>query len=309
MVPQSPRSPGFNVRAKGWFLTYPRCSASKEEVLAALKKKGKVIKQIVVSRELHEDGHPHVHVYLYLEDRFNCKSAAFWDILGYHGNYQAAKSLKAVQNYIKKDGDFVQEGIDYVQEVKAISNHRAILGKRFLDGEDPLEVIQENPELFFMAASIKVNLAAIDSWRKPTLSRCTGFIPNTWGQILTIQPSCVKQRHYWFWSSGPNMGKTNFLKAIAKDYPSFWYSCAEPFQTSSPHAQFVLIDEYSRGILTVTQLNQMCDGTYQYPVKGSSSFSLPDSIIMVCGNKSPLEIYSEEHHELIKARFIINCIG
>jgi len=29
----------FNINAKGWFLTFPRCSLTKEEVMAALKDK------------------------------------------------------------------------------------------------------------------------------------------------------------------------------------------------------------------------------------------------------------------------------
>jgi hypothetical protein len=50
----------------------------------------------------------------------------------------------------------------------------------------------------------------------------------------------------------------------------------------------------------------MCDGTYPYPVKGSTSFALPNSIVLICGNKNPLDIYQDPvHQDLIKARFTI----
>lgn len=296
----------FSITAKGWFLTYPKCSLTKEEVLKALKEKRDGLNQVVVARELHEDGQPHIHAYLYYKDRFSCKNERFFDIDSFHPNVQSAKSLRAVQAYIKKDGDFIQEGIDYASELTAIQDHKAVLGKRFLDGEDPVQILQENPALFFDLQKIENSLTIWKKWQVPVLPRCSGFIPNSFGHILTV--STCKQRHYWFWSESPNKGKTTFLKSIQESFPSLWYSWTEKYQSPSPQSQFVLLDEYSIGHLTVTQLNMMCDGTYQYPVKGSSPFSLPGSIVLVCGNRSPMEIYDSKHHDLIKARFQIHCL-
>jgi hypothetical protein len=116
-----------------------------------------------------------------------------------------------VQAYIKKDGDFIQEGIDYASELTAIQDHKAVLGKRFLDGEDPVQILQENPALFFELQKIENALTIWKKWQVPVLPRCSGFIPNSFGQILTV--SACKQRHYWFWSESPNKGKTTFLKS------------------------------------------------------------------------------------------------
>nr|WPR18792.1 MAG: hypothetical protein [Crogonang virus 111] len=297
----------FRIDAKGWFLTYPQCSLHKEEVLATLKMLRPGLKQVLVSSELHSDGHPHLHCYLYYETKWSCRNEKYFDIQGFHPNIQAAKSLKAVELYIKKDGDFIQEGMDYKHELQARQSHQAVLGKRFLDGEDTLTILESTPELFFQLDKIERCVAILKGLKKPTLPRCTGFIPNT----ITTEPlivSDIKQRHYWFWSELPNKGKTTFLSSIQASFPSLWYDKAQKFQTASPTAQFVLLDEYSTGHLTVTSLNEMCDGKYLYPVKGSPSFTLDMPILLVCGNKSPLEIYHDpKHHELIKARFnIIN---
>lgn len=302
--PPSPRR--FRIQSKGWFLTYPKCSLTKEEVLQALKAKRPGLTQVIVSRELHEDGTPHLHCYLYYDKQVSISNERYFDLGSFHPNVQSAKSLRAVQAYIKKDGDFIQEGIDYAANIAAITDHRAYLGKRLIDGESLTDLTKEFPQLLFRYKNLKENVAAFRADQVPNLPRCTGFIPNTFGLIM---PLCSeKKRHYWFWSPCPNKGKTLFLLAIREQFPSLWYSWRESFQTPAPHAQFVLLDEYTTGHLTVTQLNMMCDGTYQYPVKGSDSFSLPGSILLICGNKSPLDIYSEEHHELLKARFIINCL-
>jgi len=306
MLQENPGSRKFRVDSKGWFLTYPKCALTKEEVLSALKDKRKGLKSVLVSRELHEDGEPHLHCYLYYEKEFSCKNERFFDISGFHPNVQSAKSVRAVQAYIKKDGDFIQEGMDYAQEVSAITAHKAILGKRLIDGESLVDLTKEYPELVFKFKDIQMNVQAFFQAQVPILPRCQGFIPNSFGQILTV--SECKQRHYWFWSETPNKGKTTFLRSIQGQFPSLWYSWTEKYQAPAAHSQFVLLDEYSIGHLTVTQLNMMCDGTYQYPVKGSNPFVLQKAVVLVCGNRCPLEIYDSKHHELLKARFNIICL-
>ena len=294
----------FRVAAKGWFLTYPKCSLTKEEALEALKGKRKGLKQVLVAREVHQDGTPHLHAYLYYDRTFDCTNERFFDLGSFHPNVQSAKSLRAVQAYIKKDGDYVQEGMDYAAEVAAIQDHKAYLGKRLIDGESLTDLVKDHPELVFKYRQIKENVEAYRRDLIPTLPRCLDFIPNTWEKILLIKES--KQRHYWIWSSGPNKGKTEFLKKIADSYPSMWYSYVEVFQSASSFAQFVLLDEYTKAHLTVTQLNQMCDGTYQYPVKGGSPVQLSTPILIVCANKPPEEVYTDpKNHPLINARFCV----
>lgn len=295
----------FRITSKGFFLTYPRCELSKEHLLKALRFK-RPAEKILVSRELHEDGAPHLHVYLLYGKEFDCRNERFFDVDGFHPNIQSAKSLKAVQAYVKKDGDYIQEGMDYAQETTAITSHRAQLAKRLLDGEPLTALVQDQPQLLFEYSKIKQNLQAYLADLAPVLPPCTGFIPNHFGLVLPV--ASYKNRHYWFWSSSPNKGKTTFLKSIQSQFPSLWYTWSEKYQSPAPGSQFVLLDEYSVGHLTITQLNMMCDGTYQYPVKGSAPFSLPSAIVLVCGNRCPLEIYDTKHHDLIKARFNVHCL-
>jgi len=127
---------------------------------------------------------------------------------------------------------------------------------------------------------------------------------DTFGIALSVQS--VKQRHFWIWSSSPNKGKSTFLNSVEQSFPSLRFGYEEIYQQHLPYSQFVLLDEFSHSKLVgLTKLNSMCDGTYQYPVKGASSFKLTDPIILVCGNSDPLFLFPESLHPLIQARFTI----
>jgi len=92
-------------------------------------------------------------------------------------------------------------------------------------------------------------------------------------------------------------------------HPCFWYNQAEKYQAAHPDHQFVLLDEYSTAKLTITDLNQMCDSTYQYPVKGGTPVTLKNAIVLLCGNKPPTEVYTTESNwPLINARFNLICL-
>ena len=105
----------------------------KEEALALLKAK-RPAKGIVVAWELHEDGTPHLHAYVMLNAEFNCTASSYWDLQGWHGNYQHAKSWCKVLAYIKKDQDYLQEGdLDVEHKARAREAHTAYLGAYWQD--------------------------------------------------------------------------------------------------------------------------------------------------------------------------------
>ena len=91
--------------AKGWFCTWPHCPLSKEDALEQLRARYELV-EYVIAEEKHADGEPHLHAFLKLDRRVNFKASMF-DVAGYHGNYQPAKSWRAVQEYCKKDGNYI----------------------------------------------------------------------------------------------------------------------------------------------------------------------------------------------------------
>nr|AHG95953.1 Replication associated protein [French bean severe leaf curl virus] len=108
----------FQINGKNYFLTYPKCSLSKEEALSQLKnlKTPPNKKFIKICRELHEDGEPHLHVLIQFEGKYKCQNQRFFDLVSptrsahFHPNIQGAKSSSDVKSYIDKDGDTLEWG-------------------------------------------------------------------------------------------------------------------------------------------------------------------------------------------------------
>nr|QEL50609.1 replication-associated protein [Cotton leaf curl Gezira virus] len=106
----------FQIYAKNFFLTFPKCSLTKEEALEQLQKISTASnkKYIKICRELHEDGQPHLHVLLQFEGKFKCQNQRLFDLVSpnrsthFHPNIQGAKSSSDVKSYIDKDGDTLE---------------------------------------------------------------------------------------------------------------------------------------------------------------------------------------------------------
>ncbi|QGA69867.1 replication associated protein [Ocimum mosaic virus] len=108
----------FKIQAKNYFLTYPKCSLSKEEALTQIRaiETHTNKKFIEIARELHEDGQPHLHILIQFEGKFTCTNNRFFDLQAttrgthYHPNIQGVKSSSDVKSYIEKDGDTLKWG-------------------------------------------------------------------------------------------------------------------------------------------------------------------------------------------------------
>ena len=95
---------------KGWFLTYPQNSASKEFLMDKLKSLGE---EIIVCEEKHADGSPHLHAFIKLNAPVNKRdSLNIFNLLDKTGNYQPARSWKSCADYIKKDGNYLTHNCD-----------------------------------------------------------------------------------------------------------------------------------------------------------------------------------------------------
>ena len=98
----------YRLAAKNLALTYPNCELTKEEVLELLQcKLAGNLESYVISKEKHETGLPHIHVYLKLDKLINIRSEHYFDLKEYHGNYQSVKSKGNWIEYIMKGGDFI----------------------------------------------------------------------------------------------------------------------------------------------------------------------------------------------------------
>jgi len=287
----------------GWFLTYPQCDLTPDEALAhfmALPIKSP-IEFYVIAREAHKEGGFHIHAWLKYANKVSVdEKYKRWDLLVdgkvVHGNYQKSHSWSKCRAYIQKDGNYISNfDLNAAMAKKAAFNKKLLL-------EDPVDLIDNGEISLYQLKSLLQAKALYHSIKAPVKARADGLVANTFGRILMIDPT-IKQRHWWFWSRVPNTGKTTFLKTLDMHYPCHWMA-REEFQSIHPGTQFVLLDEYTTPYLTAFQVNQMCDGTYQYPLKGGAPVQLKDPVLVVASNKPPEEVYPHQY-ELINARFCV----
>jgi len=127
----------FRLKGKNFFLTYPKCLLERQEV-ADLLLSIVACECIMVAKELHMDGLPHIHVFLTAKKKVDVSRPTYFDVGGYHGNYQTARNSDDVVTYINKSdkepyvyGQYIGNNQTAVQK-RAIQN-KALLGKSLPD--------------------------------------------------------------------------------------------------------------------------------------------------------------------------------
>lgn len=109
----------FRLASKNLFLTYPQCDYQLESFLNNCKDlfKEENIIRMVVARELHEDGNPHIHAVISLGKEFRTRDERMFDDLvepSKHPNIiSRIKSMHATYKYVTKDGNFIVHPSDF----------------------------------------------------------------------------------------------------------------------------------------------------------------------------------------------------
>jgi len=276
------RDSSRRIQAKGWFLTYPRCGLSKEALLDGLQHTGTIV-EYVIAIEKHEDGEPHLHAFLKYEKKVTFRQDK-WDVEGYHGNYQVAKSWAAVKKYVEKDGD-VLASIDTDSAMKKKGKNNIVLAAK-----DPIEAINDGDiTLLQLPQLVRAQQMYVSLLRKK--------------ERREVPLDILKKRH--FWTFGPaNSGKTyrlkQFLMAVGDDeayqmpYNNDW--------TGYLNQKYIWADEY-KGQLTMQELNRICDGGAKVNTKGGSVELRWDVQVCLTSNFSIRECYNKCTDALLKTLY------
>ncbi|XP_075091922.1 uncharacterized protein LOC142172058 [Nicotiana tabacum] len=164
-----PPSKKFRIQAKNYFMTYPHRSLTKDEALTQLQNISTPVNKVFirVSRELHEDGEPHLHVLIQFEGKYVCTNNRTFDLTSptrsshFHPNIQGAKSSSDVKTYVEKDGDFIDFGVFQIDGrssrggcqsandsyAKAINSGSTINALKILMEEQPRDYIRDLDKL------------------------------------------------------------------------------------------------------------------------------------------------------------------
>lgn len=134
----------FRAQGKNFFLTYPKCDMSKQDAAENLQHK-LALDYLLIAREMHQDGTPHLHALLRAKKKANIKNASFFDLAFFHGNYQTARDTDAVKEYIEKsDKEPLEIGV-YESNKQSEVQKRALANKQILT--EPLPKLVDKGEI------------------------------------------------------------------------------------------------------------------------------------------------------------------
>lgn len=300
-----PANSMFRLDAKSLFLTYPHCDLSKDEVLAELLKKPIQIKSYCIARELHEDGTPHIHALILLELKKNTTNPKFYDILEFHGNYQSARKVETVYEYITKSDPSPLSNMDPA-DLKSKSAPRQKIAKEIINGLSVTDAVEKYPQLLFGFTKLQQDLKNYQEARM-VFKPLPYWLPNEWGLLLPYQVG-KKKRHYWIYSTQPNRGKTTWAKRLAKEYGAHIKSGDFTYWNLTGGERIIILDEYNVAGLKYHVLNQMADGLFEYRIfMGGVRRCTEEPIIIVLSNQKLEDLYPHMS-SLLLSRFNIKCV-
>lgn len=321
------RTYNFRLDARQLFLTYPQCALSKEDALEQLKSRFPKWTFICVSRELHQDGNPHLHAFVELSQRTSFYDARFADLGQAHGKYERAIDPAAALAYVKKDKDFVNTGAEPTFDVK--EKVTDVVASRILDGEDLSTLVREQTcpgtmmmnlkkmmdyENFVRSLSapkealkefvwtISPVIRPVQEWiKKNLIIGCSGQVPTR----------KLRQKQLFLWGP-PKMGKSTLIEILQKSFETYYM----PHMSSNSvflcgwnrKIQLVVLDEFFSSY-PVSFMNQfLCGQHMRLNTKGGSVMKTINPAVIVCSNDDPKSMYpncSDRVREAFLSRFKI----
>lgn len=269
-------------RSKGWFCTWPKCPIGKEMCLEELKAK-LPIEEYVICEEEHQDESKHLHAFIKLKKRKLWNKELF-DVAGYHGNYQPAKSWNAVKEYVKKDGNYISN----INEDVFAGKHTTKIKKE--------DLLKDIDEVLDTGLITPMQVAAFykNSMTYKMLQQKRQKMPEKLPE---------KKRHLWFYGAS-NTGKTYKIREMMKQTgEENWFQIPTNNDWIGYNGEkYLYIDEF-KGQLSVQMLNAICDGNYKVNVKGGSTWIGWDVQVIICSNFSIRDCFSKVEDGILETLY------
>lgn len=290
-VPPKKRKREFRLNCKNLFLTWPKNDCDPAQVCQNLINHFGVDKMsyVCVSQEDHEDGTPHLHALVCLKQKCDITSATNLDKIGggKHGNYQSARNVIQVHDYVKKGGTFIEHGSCPVKpnETKSKAAAQALLAGK------PLEhVIEMDPGFALLhLRTIKEFSNEVQMMKLKKKPKPPPLTYSAWGHLIEIgYPREFKQKQYWIWGS-PNTGKTSFINdLLLSGFNGYQIPLNDDHcEWEDGVYDFAYVDEF-HGQLSITFLNQFLQGSaLKMNVKGRSTYKRTNIPTFILSNFSP----------------------
>jgi len=326
----------YRLVAKNIFLTYPQCSAPKAYCLEQLKKlfNKYEIKYIIVCEENHADDlGKHLHALVQLKRKPNFRNPRFADFSwtgedkirkSYHGDYKTAKHAYESMEYIKKDGNYLEEGdAPDTKNLKGRSKSLEV-AQMVMDKKPILDIINSDPGFFMTQMknilSFKQFLQMISpvdliSWSPVrTVLTCPArtidfTLPEkevaTWLFTNIMQPRKHRQSQLYLYGP-PACGKTSFYIVLLKFLRIFKIVYETDFLElyGDDYYDLMIFDEF-KGQKKITFLNSLIDGTPKiYNVKFATVPKNKNLPAIFLSNLSPFEVYKGKAGDISLDAFV-----
>jgi len=299
--PLSTNTNRFRLSSKSLFLTYPKCPWAADRLLEHFKslfaKHSPLF--IVVARELHKDGDPHLHAFISLECPFETRNPRAFDLhsevqiegsegrhhVSFHPNiHSRIKSQYRVMKYVTKDGNFLSHGVDVKEFLSRAKTKRsttpALVAQALMTGSTLREVNDKDPEFVMMnlktlqTYQTQTQIWALQQKRSLLTTRPLRTSPTTgyessWNIAISewLNASIRKQRprkskQLWI-SSGPSAGKSTTILRLIRAYELnvyVWPVDEDYFDEWEDGAyDLIWLDEY-KSQKTIQVINRIADG-------------------------------------------------
>jgi len=302
----------FRINAKNLFLTWPKNDMDPAEVMNKLIERFTLenVSYVCVSEEKHADGTPHIHAVVCLKEKTDIKNANDLDSVGgKHGNYQAAKKVRDVVQYVQKGGKFVEHG-ECPKEAKG--KITSLVSEAIRSGQS-LDKVDEMDSGFFMMHQRQIK----EYYQFQQLKKLKETPPrpplimSRWKHVFYIGFGRFhKEKQYWI--VGPtNTGKTGLvLELLADGFRGFLIPSNNDFSEFDDYYDFAYYDEF-KGQLSLQFLNMWLEGVPMHlNTKGGSKKKTRNIPTFILSNFLPSQCYPTEPMSIIATLetrvFIIN---
>lgn len=300
----------YRLEAKNFFLTFPQCTTTKEQALENIRSRLSSLKGVCVAQEKHADGHQHLHIALFLNERLRTRDPRYFDfVASSHGNYQTMKKPKECLRYVRKEDPQPLNYGELPNDSEASSQLKSDqVAEMIASGSTLPQVAQAFPGFFLLNKRKIEDYQSFCSQKRRAESRAAISLPLVYsGQrpgtasiidwlntnLRTTRPFKAPQ----IYIHGPqNYCKTTLVEKLAQYFTIYRIPGHEDFYDSyNDSYDLCVLDEFKAN-KTIQWLNEFLQGSEMVlRKKGSQYLKTTNPPVIILSNYAPDEVYKDQN--------------